>query len=189
MRRRSERFCAITHCAAIQTSRAPPSTASGAIAIDPQQGSAVAYVAKYVAKSIDGAGLPVGEDATSRAERVVASTTTWGQRQFQQIGGPPIGVYRELRRLRSAQSGELEILRDAADRGDFGTYFQAMGGPGARRADLPLRIARSSGGAPGKYGDAVERTVGLQVGNLIVPTRIHRWTIKKGPSREPGDDP
>jgi len=159
------------------------------VSIDPQKGSPIAYVAKYVAKSIDGAGLPASEGARSKAERVVASTTTWGQRQFQQIGGPPVGIYRELRRLHEPQCSELETMRLAADRGDFGAYFQAMGGPKARRAQLPLRIARSSGGPPGKYGERVERTVGLQVENLVVPTRIHRWIIKKAATREPNEDP
>jgi hypothetical protein len=99
-------------------------------------GSPVAYVAKYIAKGLDGYRVQgYDEDKEERytddssAERVDAWASCWGIRQYQTIGMPPISQWRELRRLTQemCKSPLVDIAAEAANNAKFETYIEVQG--------------------------------------------------------------
>lgn len=152
--------------------------------IDPAKGGATAYVAKYVAKNIDGHAVGLDDEAGQAASESVTAVDAWAScyrvRQFQQVGGPPVGLWRELRRAREPVECEaLERCRAAADAGDWAGFVRALGGVEHWRA-APVRLEKQRTGEENEWGEVKgPAVVGVRCGLVLLSTRHKVWTIQR----------
>lgn len=170
------------------------------VKIDWKRGSAAGYISKYIAKNIDGKRndlTGVGQaldndftngdqyevaDSTDAAPRVLAWASCWGVRQFQQIGGPGVTVWRELRRLREMdRQGDLFDTWSAADTGNWEEFTRRQGGVECRRDARPVALWKETEeGKTNRYGEEAGAEIkGVRVGDEVTITRLHTWEIRK----------
>lgn len=180
------------------------------ITMNPAKGGAVGYVAKYLAKNIDGFALADQHDREGKtvttgengAARVKAWAGCWGLRQFQFFGAvlPPVGLWRELRRIRDGEAVPLDLFQiwAAADRGDWLAFMllYPICAPTLEKQTLldDLRaLADAAGGIDNvsdeaiaglstvnQYGEPRHRVRGLLLpsGDYSLITRARRWEIR-----------
>ncbi|HDC4496986.1 TPA: replication endonuclease [Enterobacter kobei] len=157
------------------------------------RGGAAGYIAKYIAKNIDGYALDgqidhdTGKPLTDTAAAVTAWASTWRIPQFKSIGLPTMGAYRELRKLPRGVSiadefdERVEAARAAADEGEFDLYIVAQGGANVPRDSQTVRVARNVTDEVNAYEEDIERVVGIYAphlgSELIRVTRTAEWRI------------
>lgn len=152
--------------------------------IDPERGSAAGYLAKYIAKNINGikgkGGSGVCEQSAARRTRAWASSH--GIRKFAQVGGPSVTVWREFRRIsKPLDDINLENLRLAADASNWAAFCllmnQHQGEAISPLYSQPTVVADEVESVNlNQYGEPRRpRVVGLKTSTQELTTRNKKW--------------
>jgi hypothetical protein len=148
-------------------------------------------VVKYVSKNIGGIEGEKSDEADASSEtlaaRVEAWASTWRIRQFQQLGGHFVTVWRELRRVDESElNGKRPQFvkawqaaqRNGEVKANFAQYIECMGGLAVKAREGLLKVDYDAVNKRGRYGEAVVLKVlgvGERFGRDVVRTNRKEW--------------
>lgn len=151
---------------------------------------AVGYMLKYILKNMKGLGID-GEKADegdisseAGASRVEAWAATWRIRQFQQVGGHSVTVWRELRRVdeSAVMPKFIEVWKAAQKQGDrradYASFIEGMGGLDTKARESLFKVNYDYINGRGKYGETIlQKVLGVceRFGSLSVATNRGEW--------------
>ncbi|EJU5699396.1 replication endonuclease [Salmonella enterica] len=189
-----EMYANAENCSANRLGKPPEQSPQSQIMIKPvdrRTGSPTAYITKHICRNLEGCA-PGGRDKetgrpwTELARHSAAWASLWGIKQFQFTGGPPVSVWRELRKLSDQKQADsvnpvFGELHRAAGAGDWAEYTRLQGGLPTARKNLTMRTWYQAASEPDECGQytAIIKGVYLPGTNKApVVTRTRKWKVK-----------
>jgi len=138
---------------------------------DPKKGGATSYIAKYVAKNLNGSHMSDAEKKSAQSVRAWASL--WRIRQFQQFGGAPVSIWRALRKVSEEDIQELDCeplteLHGHADKSRWKEFVQNIG-------DANIEYEEKTN----RYFEPVKKIIGFSFMGNTISTIKAKWEIMR----------
>lgn len=186
-----EGYANAENCSAHRPGKPPEQSQLMIKPVDKRMGSLTAYITKHICRNLDGCA-PGGRDKetgrpwTELARHSAAWASLWGIKQFQFTGGPPVSVWRELRKLSDQKQADsvspaFGELHHAARAGDWAEYTRLQGGLPAARKNLTMRTWYQVASEPDECGQYTAIIKGVYLpgtGKAPVATRTRKWKVK-----------
>ncbi|EAP4179708.1 replication endonuclease [Salmonella enterica] len=186
-----EGYANAENCSAHRPGKPPEQSQLMIKPVDKRMGSLTAYITKHICRNLEGCA-PGGRDKetgrpwTELARHSAAWASLWGIKQFQFTGGPPVSVWRELRKLSDQKQADsvspvFGELHHAAGAGDWAEYTRLQGGLPAARKKLTMRTWYQAASEPDECGQYTAIIKGVYLpgtGKAPVATRTRKWKVK-----------